>query len=75
MEEQAIVLAPDVEEMLVLRRLLHNMEGPQEEDQWEHILHSWCTIQSKVCSLIIDGGNGTNTGSINLINKLKLPTI
>ena len=47
LKEQATVLPFDVLEMLVLRRILHTMEGPLEEKQREHICRSWCTIKGK----------------------------
>ena len=57
-EEEAAdtVLAPDVVQLLVLKRLLAK-ESVKEESQREHIFHSQCTIQGKVCSLIIDGAS------------------
>jgi len=50
------------------------MRRSKGESQREHIFHSRCTIQGKVCSLIIDGGSYTNVASVHLIKKLKLPT-
>ena len=55
-EDAEMVLAPDVGELIVLRRILHVKESYKEESQREHIFHSRGTIQGKVCSLIIDGG-------------------
>jgi len=55
--------------------ILHAKESSKDESQWEHIFHSRCTIQGKVCSLIIDGGSCTNVASTQLVNKLSLPTI
>jgi len=74
-EETATVLTPDVGEMLVLQRILHAKEGLKEESQREHIFHSRCTIQGKVCSLIIDRGSYTNVASTHLVRKLGLTTI
>jgi len=51
------------------------MEGLREESQREHIIHSRCTVQGKVCNLIIDRGGCTNITSGYLINKLKVPTV
>jgi len=62
-EEPATVLTSDVGELLVLQRILHVKEGGREDNQREHILHSRCTIQGKVCSLIIDRGSCTNVAS------------
>ena len=69
-EEAATVLAPDVGELLVLQRILH----AKEESQREHIFHSRCTIQGKVCSFIVDRGSCTNVASTQLVSKLNLPT-
>ena len=74
-EEEDTILAPEVGEFLVLKRALHTMEVLMEENQRKLIFHSWCAIQGKVCSLIIDGGSCTNVTSSYLIDKLKLPTI
>jgi len=74
-EETATVLTPDVGELFVLQRILHAKEGPREENQREHIFHSRCTVQGKVCSLIIDGGSCTNIASTHLVSKLALTTI
>jgi len=68
-------LAPDVGEILVLQRILHAKESLKVESQREHIFHSQCTIQGKVCSLIIDRGSCTNVASTQLVSKLSLPTI
>ena len=75
MEEDATVVAPDMGELFVLQSILHVIEGSREESQREHIFHSQCATQGKVCSLIIDKGSCTNVASTHLINKLKLPTI
>ena len=37
--------------------------------------HTRCTIQGKVCEVIIDGKFGTNRASTTLVEKLGLPTI
>jgi len=72
---QGIVLPSEVGELLLLKRILHAVEGSKEESQREHICHSWCTIQGKICSLIIDEGNSANVVSIHLVDKLELPTV
>jgi len=43
MKEDAIILAPNEGELLVLQRILYAMEGSREEGQREHVFHSWCT--------------------------------
>jgi len=47
----------------------------REENQRDHIFYSRCTIQGKVCSLIIDGDSCTNVASTHLVSKLGLSTI
>jgi len=61
----------DKGEILVLRRVLSGQKGAKEE-QRENIFHSQCTIQRKVCSMIIDGGSCTNVISLSMIKKLAL---
>jgi len=74
-EEANVVLTSDVGELLVLQRILHTKESAKEDSQREHIFNSRCTIQVKVCSLIIDWGNWTNVASTQLVSKLNLPTV
>lgn len=72
MEDQdEVVEEADEGELLVLRRTLSGIKGTQEE-QRENIFHSRCTIQGKVCSLIIDGGSCTNVASSQMVEKLNL---
>jgi len=54
-EEAATVLPLDMRELLILQRILYAKATAKEESQRKHIFHSRCTIQGKVCSLIIDG--------------------
>jgi len=61
----------DEGEMLVIRRVLSNQRVAKDE-QRENIFHSRCTIQGKVCSLIIDGGSCANVVSLSMIEKLGL---
>ena len=73
-EKIATVLASDVGDLLVIERTLHTQKNVEEEDQREHIFHSCCTIQDKVCDLIIDGGSYANVASTQMVSKLNLPT-
>ena len=59
--------------MLVLRRVLNSNYGENME-QRENIFHSRCTVQEKICSIVIDGGSCTNVVSVSMIEKLGLPT-
>jgi len=72
-EEEEIIAEADEGEMLVLRRTLSTQKGDQEE-QRENIFHSRCTVQGKVCSLIIDSGSCANVVSMSMIEKLNLHT-
>jgi len=58
-------------ELLVLRRALTGLKGDKEE-QREKIFHSRCTVQGKVCSLIIDGGSCANIASSSIVEKTNL---
>ena len=60
---------------LVLRRLSHAQDSPYDKAQRKTIFHFRCTIQDKVCNLIIDRGSNTNVASTVLIEKLRIPTI
>ena len=70
-EQEEVVEEVDEGELLVLRRTLSNIKGAKE-DQRENIFHTRCTIQGKVCSLIIDGGSCANVASSNMVEKLNL---
>jgi len=62
----------DEGELLVLRRVLSNQRKVKDE-QRENIFHARCTVQGKVCSLIIDGGSCANVVSLSMTEKLRLP--
>ncbi|XP_074292461.1 uncharacterized protein LOC141619334 [Silene latifolia] len=53
---------------------MHSQHAPLEEDQRSLIFRSRCTIQGRVCNLIIDGGSCTNMASVTMVNKLNLST-
>ena len=74
-EEAVTILTLDVGELLILQRILYAKETLKEESQREHIFHSKCIIQEKVCSLLIDAGSCTNVTSTHLVDKLSLPTV
>ena len=50
----------------------------KEEDletvQRDNIFHTRCHIEDKVCSVVINGGSCTNVASMELVEKLSLPT-
>ena len=72
-EQEEVIAEADEGEMLVLRRTLSTQKGDQEEQQ-ENFFHSRCTVQGKVCSLIIDSGSCANVVSMSVIEKLNLQT-
>ena len=57
-----------IHQMLTARSFTH------QETQREEIFHTKCTIDDKVCSLIIDEGSCAYVVSQVLVDKLKLST-
>jgi len=72
-QEEAVEKA-DEGEMLVLRSVLSGRKGAKDE-QRENIFHSRCTVQGKLCYVIIDGGSYANEVSLSMIKKLGLQTM
>jgi len=66
---------PCEEDLLVVRRMLGQVQKPFDESQRENIFHTKCLINDKLCYLIIDGGSCTNVASTRVVEKLMLPTI
>jgi len=56
--------------MLVIRRVLSGQKGAKDEKR-ENIFHSWCTVQGKVCSMIV-GGICASVVTLSMIEKLGL---
>jgi len=73
-EDDPTLVTPDVGELLVIRRAVHAKEVPLKPNQREQIFHTQCTIGSKMCELIIDGGTRTNVAFTTLIDKLQVST-
>ena len=73
MEEECVEEA-DEGELLVLRRALSGHKVPNREEQRENIFHTRCTVNGRVCSLIVDGGSCANVASTTLVEKLQLKT-
>ncbi|XP_024007247.1 uncharacterized protein LOC112083452, partial [Eutrema salsugineum] len=69
--DEDIVDYLDQGELLVVRQARSALFEP-ETIQRENVFHSRCTINTKVCSLIIDGGSCTNVASKYLVDKLGL---
>ncbi|XP_074305695.1 uncharacterized protein LOC141640915 [Silene latifolia] len=70
--QEMIMAHPDTGHSLVLWRVMHSQQAPLEEGQRSLIFRSRCTIQGRVCNLIIDGGSCTNVASVTMVNKLNL---
>ncbi|XP_073017830.1 uncharacterized protein [Primulina eburnea] len=47
----------------------------EETNQRENLFHTRCFVNGKVCNLIIDGGSCTNVASLEMVEKLSLPTL
>ena len=63
-------------ELLVSRHALNTQIKVDETDhQRENIFHTRCSVNKKVCSMIIDGGSCTNVASNALVEKLGLPLL
>ena len=70
-EQEEVEEAVDKGEMLVLEGVLSTQQGAKDEQQ-DNILHSRCTVDGKVCQLIIDGGSCANVVSLRMIEELDL---
>jgi len=70
-EQEEVVEKADEGELLVLRRPFSSQKGDLAE-QRENIFRTRCTVQGKVCSLIIDGGICVNVASLSMVEKLGL---
>ncbi|XP_062100496.1 uncharacterized protein LOC133806405 [Humulus lupulus] len=64
-----------VGDLLAARRVLNVQIKEEESNQRENLFHTWCFVNNKVCSVIIDGGNCTNVASTYLVEKLALTTL
>jgi len=62
-------------DLLVVRRMLGQLQNLFDESQRENIFHTRCLINDKLCSLIIDGSSCTNVASTRVVEKLGLPII
>ncbi|XP_027357157.1 uncharacterized protein LOC113866528 [Abrus precatorius] len=61
-------------DLLMRRRLLGSQLKPLDESRRENIFHTRCSINGKVCMVIINGGSCTNVASARLVSKLNLAT-
>ena len=67
---------PIKREVLVIRRVL-NMQVKEDDidQQRENIFHTWCHIQNKICSMIIDRDSCYNIARTTPIRKLNLSIV
>jgi len=61
-------------DLLMIQRLMGSKMHALDQIQRENIFHTRCSIQGKICSLIVDGGSCTNVASLRLVTKLNLET-
>ena len=61
-------------DLLMIQRLMRSKMPALDQTQRENIFHTRCSIQRKICSLIVDGGSCTNVASSRLVIKLNLET-
>ncbi|XP_073051376.1 uncharacterized protein [Primulina eburnea] len=80
-EEMPVLEDPDegykavVGEALVTRRIMSAQVKEEETNQRENLFHTRCFVSGKVCNIIIDGGSCTNVASLEMVEKLSLPTL
>ena len=68
LSDEEVTDYPETGELLVTRRALSPLFDP-ETIQRENIFHTRCSVDHKVCSLIIDGGSCTNVVMTLLISR------
>ncbi|XP_075499288.1 uncharacterized protein LOC142537678 [Primulina tabacum] len=64
-----------VGEALVTRRIMSAQVKEEETNQRENLFHTRCFVSGKVCNIIKDGGSCTNVASIEMVEKLGIPTL
>ena len=72
MDEEEYVEEADDGELLVIRRTLSGQRGSSQDEQRENIFHTRCTVNGRVCSLIVDSGSCANVASTTMVEKLQL---
>jgi len=73
-EDVEVELDASKGDLLMIQRLMGSKMQALDQTQRENIFHTKCSIQGKICSLIVDGGSCTNVASSRLVNKLNLET-
>ncbi|KAJ9542861.1 hypothetical protein OSB04_029367 [Centaurea solstitialis] len=73
-QDQDYVDPPMVDNVLIIRKLLHTKVEPLEDEQRENLFQTRCLVNGRWCSMIIDSGSCTNVVSSKTVNVLKLDT-
>ena len=68
-EENEEVEYPVTGDLLVARKAVNVKVKEDEEVQCDNIFQTRCHIESKVCSVIIDGGSCANVASAELVEN------
>ncbi len=61
--------------VLIIKKILLAPQQEEKDDlRWTNIFHTRCTVQDKVCEMIIDSDNTENIVSLEPVKKLGLAT-
>lgn len=55
-------------------RLIINYEVKADYEQWKNLFRTRCTIQNKMCRVIIHNGSQSSVASSTVVEKLNLST-
>lgn len=68
------IIEPEPDKDTLLLRMVPHMDHSSEGNrvQRRNLFRSRCQVQSRSCSLIIDGGSSTNVASQKMVDELKL---
>ena len=72
-EKEEVAYAENDTNLIIARRVLHS-ECSTNADQRENLFHTRCKVGNHTCNMIIDNGSYTNVASVDMVNKLELPT-
>ena len=70
-----INLTSEVGESLMIRRKFPKVTIPEEPLQRKALFQINCTVQGKVCKIVVDSGSTENMVSCEMVNKLNLKRI
>lgn len=74
-KEEEIFFGPDEGELLVIQKTISHVAAQDDHSHRESIFHTRCTIEKRVCSMIIDSGSSANVVSKTTVEKLQLETM